>query len=198
MPAMIGESVRMLLLPNGAVQSVEGMTRIVDKMAAGLPQDRTAAAAFGMLKNGLSDEALSGVLSQGFAQLPDQAVKIGDTWTRQFDVDNPLMGKGGIAATFTLESVEKTGASSVARITSKSATKQTSTPSGPALGGLSVQLGDGSGEGEQLFDMTNGQLQRSVHRMTTPMTLSGQAPDGSQLSLRATTKSTMTMELLEK
>jgi hypothetical protein len=61
-----------------------------------------------------------------------------------------------------------------------------------------VQLGDGSGEGEQLFDATNGRLQRSTQRMSTPMTMSGPAPDGSQLSLRAVTKSTMTMELLEK
>jgi uncharacterized protein DUF6263 len=197
MPAMIGESVRMRMLPNGAVQSVEGMTKILDKMAAGLPQDRTASAAFGMLKNGLSDEAMSGVLSQGFAQLPDQSVKIGDTWTRQFDVNNPLMGNGTISTTFTLEGVEKAGALSLARIASTSMTKQTTAPA-PVLGPLNVQLGDGSGEGEQLFDATKGRLQRSTQRMTTPMTMSGPAPDGSQLSLRAITKSTMTMELLEK
>jgi hypothetical protein len=188
----------MRLLPNGAVQSVEGMTRILDKMAAGLPQDRTAAAAFGMLKNGLSDEALSGVLSQGFAQLPDQPVKIGDTWTRQFDVNNPLMGNGTISTTFKLEGVEKAGAFSIARIALKSTTKQTTAPSAPALGPLSVQLSDGSGDGEQLFDATNGRLQRSTQEIMTPMTMSGPAPDGSQLSLRAITKSTMTMELLEK
>jgi Family of unknown function (DUF6263) len=198
MPAMIGESVRMRLLPNGSVQSVEGMTRILDKMAAGLPQDRTAAAAFGMLKDGLSDEAMSGVLSQGFAQLPDQPVKIGDTWTRQFDVNNPLMGNGTISTTFKLDGVEKAGAFSIARIALKSTTKQTTAPSAPALGPLSVQLGDGSGDGEQLFDATNGRLQRVTQQITTPMTMSGPAPDGSQLSLRAITKSTMTMELLEK
>jgi hypothetical protein len=198
MPAMIGESVRMRLLPNGAVQSVEGMTRILDKMAAGLPQDRTAAAAFGMLKNGLSDEALNGVLSQGFAQLPDQAVKIGDSWNRQFDVNNPLMGNGTISTTFKLAGVEKAGVFSIARIALKSTTKQTTSPSAPAIGPLSVQLGDGSGDGEQLFDATNGRLQRSTQQITTPMTMSGPAPDGSQLSLRAITKSTMTMELLDK
>jgi hypothetical protein len=197
MPAMIGESVRMRLLPNGAVQSVEGMTRILEKMAAGLPQDRTAAA-FGMLKNGLSDEALSGVLSQGFAQLPDQPVKVGDTWTRQFDVNNPLMGNGTVSTTFKLEGVDKAGTFSIARIALKSTTKQTTAPSAPARGPLSVQLNDGSGDGEQLFDLTNGRLERSTQQITTPMTMSGPAPDGSQLSLRAITKSTMTMELLEK
>ena len=186
------------MLPNGAVQSVEGMTRILDKMAASLPQDSTAAAAFGMLKNGLSDEALSGVLSQGFAQLPDQPVKIGDTWTRQFDVNNPLMGNGTISTTFKLEGVEKAGGFSIARIALTATTKQTTAPSAPALGPLSVQLGDGSADGEQLFDATNGRLQRSTQQITTPMTMSGPAPDGSQLSLRAITKSTMTMELLEK
>src|SRR4029450_12472703 len=135
------------------------MTRILDKMAAGLPQDRTAAAAFGMLKNGLSDEALSGVLSQGFAQLPDQPVKIGDTWTRQFDVNNPLMGNGTISTTFKLDGVEKAGAFSIARIALKSTTKQTTAPSAPALGSLSVQLGDGSGDGGRLFEAATGGVQ---------------------------------------
>jgi hypothetical protein len=91
--------------------------------------------------------------------------------------------------------VEKAGALSLARIASTSTTKQTTAPA-PVLGPLSVQLGDGSGEGEQLFDATNGRLQRSTQRTTTPMTMSGQAPDGSQLSLRAVTKSTMTMEFI--
>jgi Family of unknown function (DUF6263) len=197
MSAFIGESVTMRSLPNGVVERVEGMTRILDKMATGLPQDPAAAAAFGMLRTSLSDEAMNAVLSQGFAQLPDQPVKTGSTWTRQFDVNNPLMGNGTISTTFTLQGVEKAGPLSLARIASTSTTKQTTAPA-PALGPLSVQLGDGSGEGEQLFDATNGRLQRSTQRMTTPMTMSGPAPDGSQLSLRAVTKSTMTMELLEK
>jgi len=198
MPAMIGESVTLRLLPNGTVQKVEGMTRILDKMATGLPQDPAAAASFGILKNGLSDEAMSGLLSQGFAQLPDRAVKTGDTWTRQVDVDNPLVGKATVSTTYTLEAAEKIGAVSTARIAFKATTKQAANASLPALGPLNVRLGEGSGEGEQLFDATKGRLVRSTYRVTTPMTMSGPAPDGSQLNLQATTKSTITIELLDK
>jgi Family of unknown function (DUF6263) len=56
MSAFIGESVTMRSLPNGVVERVEGMTRILDKMATGLPQDPAAAAAFGVLRTSLSDD----------------------------------------------------------------------------------------------------------------------------------------------
>jgi len=195
--ALTAESVILHASPNGEVRKVEGMARIFEKMAASLPQNAAATAAMDALKGSMSDEAMGSQLSQSFAQLPDQPVKRGDTWTRQIDLSNPIIGKGTTAMTFTLDAVESSSASTIARVSVKTATRQSAAQTSAALP-VTIRLDDSSGEGEQLFDATRGRLLRSTLRVTTPMTMETSVPNGGKLSLRTISNATVTTELLER
>jgi hypothetical protein len=196
--ALAGASIVVQSSPNGMVRKVEGLAQIFDRMVASLPRDAATAASVAALKDSMTDEAIGRQLSQGLAQLPDQPVKAGDSWTRQFDMSNPIIGGRIGSTTFTLQALESSGASTVARLSLKTAMTLNADKQSSALAPLKIRFDEGAGEGEQLFDVTRGRLLRSTLRMTTPMTMEGPAPDGSRLSLKSVSKVTTTMELLEK
>ena len=63
--------------------------------------------------------------------------------------------------------------------------------------GFSMQMGDGTGDGEQLFDAGTGRLRGSTTRLTIPMTMSGSGPDGTPMSMKTNVKRTTTVELVQ-
>ncbi len=63
--------------------------------------------------------------------------------------------------------------------------------------GLRMQMGDGTGDGEQLFDPGTGRMRGSTTRLTIPMTMSGSGPDGTPMTMKTNVKSTTTVELVQ-
>ena len=63
---------------------------------------------------------------------------------------------------------------------------------------MTLTPGDGSAAGEIVMDVRNGRMTKSTIESTQPMTMSMQGPDGSAVNLSAATKSTTTIELVQK
>jgi hypothetical protein len=198
MSAMIGESITVVLVPTGAVIKVEGMSRILDKIMKTLPQNPTAAQTFSLLKGIMSDDAMRSMFEQSFVKFPDHAVKPGETWTGQFKMSNPIFGPLTTTRTSTFTGVESSSGTSIARITAMIAMRQDAeaSPFGPT--GMTAKLADSTGEGEILFEIRKGRVQKTSFKSEMPVTMSVIGPAGSQINSRSLVRNTVTMEIVEK
>jgi len=195
--AMIGEGFVIVLSPTGQVQKVEGATRMLEKMLKNAPQDPAGAAAMDNLKQSFTDDAMRSNIAHGLSQLPDRPLEPGDTWDTQFTISNPMFGPVTTSTASTLESVEGSGADQVARIATSVTTKADPTAKGTNPMGFTMQMGDSAGDGESVFHVSKGRVQRGTTRMTMSFSMSGSAPDGTPISMKTTAKSTMTIELIQ-
>ncbi len=193
---LAGAQFTMTLTPTGSVQRVEGISQAVEKMFANLPQDPQMQGILSGLKANLSDEGLKGMFSQGFAQLPQKALKQGDTWKASFTIPNPAVGAMTTAIDATLQSIEGSGANQVAQIATKLTITQDEGVKGQLPMGMSAKLGTATGEGEVVFDVGKGQARKGVTRLTMPLTISGPAPDGTTMNMQSLVKTTLTIEIV--
>ena len=195
---MVGASFTLVMAPTGEVQKVEGLSKLAEKMFQSAPQDPAMAGILDGLKANLNDEAMRSQLAQVFAQFPDRPIKSGETWTIQVSTPNPMLGGLITSLTSTLKAVEGEGSNRVAKISTGMTIKQDATkPAGANPMGLTVQMGDGTGEGEQVFDANSGRLRSTVIRSTVPMTMSGAGPDGTAVNMKTSIKATTTVELIQ-
>jgi hypothetical protein len=195
---MIGASFTLVMAPTGEVQKVEGLSTLAEKMFQSVPQDPAMAGMLDGLKANLSDEAMKSQFAQTFAQFPDRPLKSGDTWTTQVSAANPMLGGLITSLTSTLKAVEGEGSNRVAKMATSLTIKQDATkPGGANPMGLTVQMSDGTGDGEQVFDAGTGRLRSAVIRSTIPMTMAGAGPDGTPMNMKMSVKSTTTVELIQ-
>jgi len=198
MAPLIGESFTLVMAPTGEVQKVEGLSKLTEKMFQSLPQDPAAAGILDGLKANLSDDSMRSTFMQTFAQFPNKPIKSGDSWNTQVSVGNPMLGGLITSTTSTLKSVEGEGSNRIATIVTSSAIKQD--PSKPPQAnpmGLTMQMGNGVGDGEQVFEAGTGRFRGSTTHITMPMTMSGTGPDGTALSMKTSVKTTTTVELVQ-
>ncbi len=196
--ALVGESIVVVMAPDGTVRKVDGASRIVDKIAQAMSGDPAAAAAAQGLKAMLSDDALKTTLAQSFSKLPAGAVKAGDTWTGLLAMGNEMIGRVSGTTAFTVKAIEGAADAPLARIAVSLTLKQevVPPPSGPM--GMVMRLGDARGEGEVVFNVAKGYIQRGTMRTEMPSTMSMTGPDGSPATVQNKTTATMTMEVVEK
>jgi hypothetical protein len=192
--AIIGQAFTMVLTPAGRLEKVEGITKMMNAVGAAAP-----GAGMPGMDSLMSDEAMKGMFGQSFAGLPAQAVKPGDTWRQEVTVPNPL-GAITSSMTNTLKGVEALNGRNVARFSTIVALKAAPGGGGGGIAGMpmTVTMSDGTGDAETWFDHGRGHMVRSVGNTVLPMTMSMTAPDGSSISMQATTKVKMTFELIEK
>jgi hypothetical protein len=196
--AMIGEPFTVVLAPTGRVEKVEGMSRLMDKMIKVMPQNPGGGPALDVLKSSLNDEAMRGLLGQGFAQFPGKPVRVGEAWNGELKTRNPTMGVLATATVFSLKAIEGSGATQVAKVGMKLTMKQED-PSGVQNSfGFTVQLGESAGDGELSFDVAKGRLLRSSLQIDMPFTMSGAGPDGTSMTVASKAKATTTVEAVEK
>ncbi|HET7216707.1 MAG TPA: DUF6263 family protein [Vicinamibacterales bacterium] len=196
--ALIGESFLVTLTPTGIVRNVEGFSRVMDNVLKKMPPG-AAGPMFEGMKAGLNDEAIKNMFAQSFAQFPDRAVKPGDTWENKLSVPNPVLGGIVTTSTSTLASVDQAGGAQVAKIATKLKIERDPSAA-PVAGpmGMKTDLQPSSGDGELLFDVSKGRVQRGTTHLTIPMTMSGTGPDGTAVTMQTNAKTTLTMELIEK
>ncbi len=195
---MIGESFTIVMAATGEVQKVEGLSKLTEKMFQNIPQDPAAAGILDGLKANLSDESMRSTFAQTFAQFPNRPLKAGDTWNSQVSVGNPMFGGLITSTTSTLKSVEGEGSNRIATIVTTSAIKQDSSkPAQANPMGLTMQMGNGVGDGEHIFDAGTGRFRRSTTHLTMPMTMSGTGPDGTALNMKTSLKTTTTVEIVQ-
>ena len=193
---LAGAQFTLTLTPTGQVQKVEGISAAMEKMFATLPQDPQIQGMMSGLKANLSDEGIKGMFAQGYAQLPQQPLKPGDTWKANFTVPNPAIGAMTTAIVATLQGIEGSGANQVAKIATKLTISQEEGAKGQMPMGMSAKLGTATGEGEVLFDVAKGQARKGITRLTMPLTISGSAPDGTVMNMQSLVKTTLTMEIM--
>jgi len=195
---MIGQPFTMTMAPTGEVKKVEGVSQLADKMFKSVAPDPSMAGILDSMKANMNDDAMRTMFAQSFAQLPDRPVKIGDSWDSQVASANPMLGTLITSMKATLKSVDADGAARLARIaTAISVKRDASKPVPPNPMGLTLDVGEASGDGEQGFDISAGQLRSSVVRLTIPMSMSGTAPDGTALNVQTQVKSTTTIDLVK-
>lgn len=196
--AMIGESVVIVAAPDGTIRRVEGASRIAEKIAHLADGDPAAGAAGQGIRRMLSEDALKSTLEQTFPRLSAGPVAIGAGWTGQLAMGNEAIGRVAGTSTFTLKAVEGAGAAQKARIAVGLTLKQevVPTPSGPMR--MVTTLRDNKGEGDILFDVARGHIQRTTMRTEVTSTVTMNGPDGVPTTMQNKTTTTMTMELVEK
>ena len=201
MSAMIGESITLVLAPDGKVSKVEGMSRIMDKMFASLPQDPLSSQVLGQLKASMSDESFGSAFGQTFATFPNRALKAGDTWSDQAQANNPIAGRLTTATTYTVKSIDSANGSTIARIAQAQTIKQEAGPEAAspfsALG-MTMKLGESKSQGEILFDITSGRLQKTALESDMPMTMSLKDSPLGSLDVTGSVRTIVLMELLQK
>jgi hypothetical protein len=195
---MVGASFTLVMAPTGEVKKVEGLSALAEKVFTSVSQDPAAAGVLDGLRANLSDEAMKSMLAQTFAQFPSRPLKSGDTWTGQVSASNPVLGTLVTTVSSTLKTVDGDGSNRVAQIATSLTIKQDATkPAPPNPMGMTMQMGDASGEGEQFFAAGTGKFQRSTTRITMPMTMSGAGPDGTPLNLKTSVKTTTTVDIVQ-
>jgi hypothetical protein len=186
---IVGATISVTMAPTGAIQRIDGVQRLLDKVTQSLPQERAAMQMAQSLKSVLSEAAIRTSLEQSFPRMPPQAVKPGDTWTAQVSLGSEAAGKIAGTQTMTLKSVD----AGIASIDVALALKQeTAPPMGPS--GMTVKLGDSHGEGSLTFDVTAGRIRAASMKTDMPSTMTAAGPDGRPAMMKNTTKTSMTME----
>lgn len=193
--AMVGEAISVTMATDGAVRRIDGTARIVDKLMAELPRDPMAGGLAQNIKAMYSEDALRSSLEQSFSRMPDHPVKPGDTWTAEQSVGADAVGKIIGTSTFTLKAVEGAGEAAVARVAVALSLRQESVPSAGAS--VVMKLGDSKGEGELLFRIGKGRIERNSMRTEMPSTITIRGQDGQPVTFRNQSQTTMTMELVK-
>jgi hypothetical protein len=194
--AIVGEPFTLVLSPTGSILKLEGFSRIREKMFSALPQDAAGVAVANALKATFNDDDQT--IGHWFLPFSDRAVKVGDTWNTQATGGVAMFGSFTTSMAATLKAIEGIGADQVARIATQMTIKRDPTESAKNPMGLSMQIGDSTGEGEILFDITKGRLLQSTTRRTMPMTMSGPGPDGTPMTMKSNVKSATTVELIQQ
>jgi uncharacterized beta-barrel protein YwiB (DUF1934 family) len=186
---IVGATLSVTMAPSGAIQRIDGVQRVLDKVTQNLPQERAALQMALSLKSVLSEAAIRASLEQSFPRMPPQPVKAGDSWTAQISLGSDVAGKIAGTQTLTLKSIE----GGVATIDVALALKQeTAPPMGPS--GMIVKLGDSRGTGTLAFDVAAGRIRAASMTTDMPSTMTATGPDGRPATMKNTTKTSMTME----
>lgn len=194
--AIVGQSVTLVVAPNGAIKKIDGLTAIAQKMSAALPPGAAAGGLPGMSPM-MTEDTIRGMFEQNFAALPDRPVKTGETWKHDNKVKT-AMGLVETAATFTLKGVEAREGSQFATLGMAATNKITMDPAATASLPMTMTMGPGTSQGDVVFDVKGGHLQRSTIQSTQPMSMSMTGPDGSSLNIEAITRTNLTVELVQK
>lgn len=189
--AMAGETITMVVAANGKVGKIDGLAKVVEKIKAGA-SSAGASMGLGGMDAFMSEEGLRGTIDQTFSLLPDKPIKVGETWKNEYKIP----GAGGaaqlVAASYTLKAHNNALATVVSTGTSKA------TGPASAMGPMTVTVGEGTSQGEMLFDVKAGRVRKATGTLSVPMSMRMSAPDGTDIAIQAAQKTTSTMELIEK
>jgi Family of unknown function (DUF6263) len=196
--AMIGQPVRMVVSPAGAVQKVEGFSRLLERVLNAQPMDRVAPEMLDGFRNVFHDDATRDMLGWGVAPFPDRPLHPGDTWQDRRTATIPIVGTSTARQEWTLRDVARSDDGATARLTATMTIEPDPSAPPPTLGPMPMPLrvGASSGEGDVLFDLSRGRVQRATTTLLMPATMSLRAgADTKTVELRITSK--VTLEVIE-
>jgi len=194
--AMIGQPVRMVVSPTGAIRKIEGFSRLLEGVLNAQPTDRVEPELLDGFRNAFRDDTAGDMLGWGVAPFPDHPLHSGDTWQDRLTATIPIVGATTTLREWTLRGLESANGSSTARVAGKTTIAPDPSAPQPAVGPVPLRLGVSSVESEILFDVSLGRLQRATMTLVMPATLS--LPAGSErknVEMRIT--GTVTLEVIE-
>jgi len=196
--AVVGQTINIVFGPDGTVRSLEGGARLLERVITAGGASRETAMASQALTALYSDDALRSMLEQSFPKLPVQPLKPGDTWTGQLALGNQTVGRIAAALTFTLKSLDGTGDTERATVTTAMKLTQAVKPPTGGATRATLTLGDSHGEGEIVVDVAHGRIVRNTMQTEMPSTVSMIGPEGKPVTFKNRVKTASTMELVER
>lgn len=189
--AMAGETITMVVAANGKVGKIDGLAKVVEKAKAGASASG-AAMGLGNMDAMMSEEGQRSSIEQMFSLLPEKPIKVGETWKNEYKIPGAAGAAQNVSVSYTLKGQEN----AMARVVSTGSTKSSGPPA--AMGPMTVTIGDGTSQGETLFDVKAGRVRKATGTMSVPMSMRMTAPDGTDIAIQAAQKVMTTMELIEK
>lgn len=170
--AMIGQPIRMVVAPTGAIQKVEGFSRLLERVLNAQPMNRVAPDMLDGFRNVFQDDATRDMLGWAVAPFPDRPLHPGDTWQDRRTATIPIVGTSTASREWTLRDVARSDGGSTARITATTTLEPDASPPPPALGPMPLQVGASSGAIELLFNVSRGRVERATTTLVMPATMS--------------------------
>ena len=189
--AMAGETITMVVAANGKVGKIDGLAKVIEKAKAGASASG-AAMGLGNMDALMTEEGQRATIEQTFSLLPDKPIKVGDGWKNEYKIPGAAGAAQNVSVNYTLKGQE----AAMARVVSTGSTKSSGPPA--AMGPMTVTIGDGTSQGEMLFDVKAGRLRKATGTLSLPMSMRMTAPDGTDIAIQAAQKTTTTTELIEK
>jgi hypothetical protein len=197
MKALVGETILVSISATGLVTKVEGMSRILDKMAATMPagteQQQTRAALTAMM----GDEQMRKTMERNFAVFPDRPLSPGESWSRDMEVTLPMVGTLTATTTSTFKGVEPINGSPMARVALDTIMKPRADATPPPAGPVSGTIVDNRTQGEVLFDVTLGRVQKVATTTDMTMKVAVPGPAGEAVNFQTLVHGTVTMEVIQ-
>lgn len=193
--ALVGQAFTVVLGPDGAVKSLDGVQPIVEKMTqAGAGSGSSAIGQ--LLKGVFSEPAVTKLFENGFHRLPDQPVEVGGGWDAAYDMPDTQMGRLKAASRSILTSLE----SGIATIDTTATISLEPPASGQPVNPMmrNMKLGDAKGVSTTLFDAGRGLLRRYSGKVTIPVS-SSTPPGGTgqAMTISIAIDNSTTLELSE-
>ena len=196
--ALIGQPVRMVVSPAGAILKVEGFSQLLERVLNAQPGNRVTPELLEGFRNMFRDDATRDMLAWGVAPFPDRPLHAGDTWQDSGTATVPIVGTSTTRREWTLRDVARTDGRSTAHVAAVFTMEPDPSAPQPALGAMPMpfHLGASSGDSDVLFDLSRGRVQRAITTIVMPVTMSRAAgPEPKTMELRIT--ATMTLEVIE-
>lgn len=178
---LVGAPFHFELDAQGRLVAQKGLAELTEKAFAGTPQDPMSQGVLRGLRASFGPDTLA--RSYELNRLPEEAVAAGATWKRSFSQSVPMLGKLTYTVDSKLGALEDRGGHRCASVpfemhfALERESGADSTASGPMQ--LETQLGDCTGNGTLVFDVTAGRLLEIKSTGQMEMTMSMQRPDAS-------------------
>lgn len=160
---LINQPIRLTIDPRGEIVDVE----LPKELQQQLKEPGSEEIAFLLSKDNLKQ-----MTSMNTLAFPEEAISAGDTWKRESDVPDPMVGKQHITTTYRYEGREEVGGKSLDKIT---ASAKAALPK-PPRGLPPMTLKEQTSKGTIDFDHAAGRIERL--KMDTKTTIEIDAPGG--------------------
>ncbi|MFP4354112.1 MAG: DUF6263 family protein [Phycisphaerae bacterium] len=181
-----GSGMQMTLTRDGQVRSVKGRSEAVENMTAA---NSAAAPMLQGLKNYFGDVA-SGDSATG-QLLPDQAVRVGETWNATLSRSVDLLGKLSMSFTCQLDRIDVSGDEEIATISFTGTARDEQGAGTMELGGSQVRIDSFQSEqsGQFRLDLKTGQIRQYQVRQTVKAKIAVDRASGTEKKVSLTRKS---------
>jgi len=113
---LLGKPILVQFDDTGRVLEVSGFSELMDLEGVEGMDDPEMAALTEMLEQAFSDDSMAAMAQQSQAIFPQDAVRVGDTWTSNFDISNGAIGEMSVETEYTFVEIAEHKGRSAAKL----------------------------------------------------------------------------------